>query len=262
MQRSGRADSSTGVTPPSAPTGQLYDAIGVTYAATRRTDPRIAAQIWAALGDARTVVNVGAGSGSYEPPDRQVLAVEPSAVMRAHRPATAAPCIAAAAEKLPFVDRAFDAAMAVATTHHWRDPIAGLRELRRVARRVVVFTFDVAGLSAFWLTRDYLPELRELVASHPSLDEQAEALGARVQPVRIPWDCVDGFPEAYWRRPEAYLDDDVRRGMSIWSRLGPDIERRAVQSLRDDLASGRWAARNRGLMDLDSADVGLRLLVA
>ena len=241
---------------------QLYDAIGVTYGVTRRTDARIAAQIWSALGDARTVLNVGAGSGSYEPAGRQVLAVEPSAVMRAQRPPDAAPCIAATAESLPFVDRAFDAAMAVATTHHWRDPIAGLRELRRVAARVVVFTFDVDGLSRFWLTRDYLPELAELVAGHPSLAEQAQVLGARVVPVLIPWDCADGFPEAYWRRPAAYLDEAVRRGMSIWARLGADIESRAVRDLRNDLASGQWAARNRELLRLDAADLGLRLLIA
>lgn len=244
------------------PSSQLYDAIGVTYGATRRTDARIAAHIWTALGDARTVLNVGAGSGSYEPPDRQVLAVEPSAVMRAQRPAGAAPCIAATAERLPFVDQAFDAAMAVATTHHWPDPIAGLRELRRVAARVVVFTFDVDGLSQFWLTRDYLPELIDLVAEHPPLSQQVEALDASVVRVPIPWDCADGFPEAYWRRPQAYLDDNVRRGMSIWARLGPDIERHAVQSLRDDLASGRWTARNRHLLECDTADLGLRLLVA
>lgn len=241
---------------------QLYDAIGVAYAATRRTDPRIAAQISKALGDARTVLNVGAGSGSYEPPDRRVIAVEPSAVMRAQRHPDAAPCVAATAESLPFGDRTFDAAMAVATVHHWRDPIAGLRELRRVAAHVVVLTFDVDGLSRFWLTRDYLPELIDLVAVHPSLAEQARVLGAEAVPVSIPWDCADGFPEAYWRRPEAYLDDHVRRGMSIWARLGPDIEQRAVRSLRSDLASGRWAARNRELMKLDAADLGLRLLIA
>jgi SAM-dependent methyltransferase len=244
------------------PSTQLYDAIGVTYGATRHTDPRIAAHIWSALGDARTVLNVGAGSGSYEPRDRQVLAVEPSAVMRAQRPADAAPCIAAAAESLPFVDRAFDVAMAVATTHHWQDPLAGLRELRRVAARVVVFTFDIDGLSQFWLTRDYLPELTALVAGHPSLAEQAQVLRAKVATVPIPWDCTDGFPEAYWRRPEAYLDESVRRGMSIWSRLGPDIEHRAVRRLRDDLVSGQWETRNRGLLKLDAADLGLRLLIA
>jgi ubiquinone/menaquinone biosynthesis C-methylase UbiE len=240
----------------------LYDAIGTTYTVTRRTEPRIAAQIWAALGDAQTVLNVGAGTGSYEPADRQVLAVEPSAVMRAQRPLDAAPCIAAAAQHLPFADQSFDAAMAVATVHHWPDPTAGLREMRRVARRVVVFTYDLAELSQFWLTRDYLPEVTALLSDRPSLAEQAEAIGARIEPVLIPWDCVDGFYEAYWRRPEAYLDDDVRRGISAWAKLGPDVERRAVRRLADDFASGRWAARNRDLLDLEAADLGLRLLIA
>jgi len=242
--------------------GQLYDTIGATYAVTRRTEPRIAAQIRAALGDARTVLNVGAGTGSYEPTDRHILAVEPSAVMRSQRPPHAPPCVAATAESLPFKDRSFDAAMAVATIHHWQDPIAGLREMRRVARRMVAFTFGFGDLCQFWLTRDYLPELVGLVAGLPSLAEMADAIGARIEPVLIPWDCADGFPEAYWRRPEAYLDDRVRRGMSLWARLGLGVEQRVVCSLRDDLASGRWAERNRDLVDLDAADLGLRLLIA
>lgn len=240
----------------------LYDSIGAGYGSTRRTEPRIAAQIWAALGQAETVLNVGAGTGSYEPPDRQVLAVEPSAVMRSQRPPDAAPCLAATAENLPFADQSFDAAMAIATVHHWHDPIAGLREMRRVAARVVVFTFDLGGLSHFWLTRDYLPELPRLLAGHPAAAEQAHSIGARIEPVLIPWDCADGFPEAYWRRPQAYLSDDVRRGMSIWRRLGPDVEERAVRSLRADLASGSWRERNRELLSLDAADLGLRLLIA
>jgi SAM-dependent methyltransferase len=240
----------------------LYDAIGTTYTVTRRTDPRIAEQIWAALGDAETVVNVGAGTGSYEPADRKVLAVEPSAVMRAQRPAGAAPCVAASAERLPFADDSFDAAMAVATVHHWPDPIGGLREMQRVARRVVVFTFDLPALSRFWLTRDYLSELIALLAGQLSAADQAREIGARLEPVLIQWDCVDGFPEAYWRRPEAYLDETVRRGMSIWSTVGPDVERRVVQQLGKDLASGRWLERNRDLVDAEEADLGLRLLIA
>src|SRR5438093_8101801 len=243
--------------------GQLYDTIGTTYTVTRRTEPRIAARIWAALGDARTVLNVGAGTGSYEPPGRDVIAVEPSALMRAQRPGGAPPCVAAAAERLPFQDRSFDAAMAVSTIHHWQDPIAGLREMRRVARRVVVFTCsssDTAWRRRFWLTRDYLPEVADFSVGRPSLTEQARAIGARMEPVLIPWDCADGFFEAYWRRPEAYLDDRVRRGVSVWARGGPDAERRAVRRLRDDLASGRWAERNRDLVDLAAAELGLRLL--
>jgi methyltransferase family protein len=244
---------------------QLYDTIGATYTATRRTEPRIAARFWAALGDARTVVNVGAGTGSYEPPGRSVTAVEPSALMRAQRPTGAAPCVAATAESLPFEDQSFDAAMAFSTVHHWQDPIAGLREMQRVARRVVVFTHDSSetGWSRrFWLTRDYLPEVADLFVGRPSLTEQARAIEARMEPVLIPWDCADGFFEAYWRRPEAYLDDHVRRGISVWARVGPEAEQRAVRSLRDDLASGRWAERNLDLVDLDAAELGLRLLIA
>jgi ubiquinone/menaquinone biosynthesis C-methylase UbiE len=242
----------------------LYDTIGATYTVTRRTEPRIAAQVWAALGDARTVLNVGAGTGSYEPPDREVVAVEPSAVMRGQRASDAAPCVAAFAESLPFGDQSFDAAMAFATVHHWQDPIAGLREMRRVARRVVVFThdsIDTGWRRRFWLTRDYLPEVADLVAGRPSLSEQARAIRARIEPVPIPWDCADGFFEAYWRRPEAYLDEPVRRGVSVWARVGPDAEQRAVRSLRDDLVSGRWAERNGDLVDLESAELGLRLLI-
>jgi SAM-dependent methyltransferase len=243
---------------------QLYDTIGASYTVTRRTDPRIAAAIWTALGDARTVLNVGAGTGSYEPPGRDVTAVEPSAIMRAQRPAGAAPCLAAAAESLPFEDRSFDAAMAVSTIHHWQDPIAGLREMRRVARRVVVFTHDSGDTGwrdRFWLTRDYLPEVAGLVAGRPPVTELARAIGARIEPVLIPWDCADGFFEAYWRRPEAYLDENVRRGISIWARVGPHAEQRAVHSLRYDLASGRWAERNHNLAALDAAELGLRLLI-
>jgi Methyltransferase domain len=242
--------------------GQLYDIIGATYSVTRRTEPRIAAQVWAALGDARTVLNVGAGTGSYEPPGRDVTAVEPPAVMRAQRPAGAAPCMAATAESLPFEDQSFDAAMAFATIDHWQDPIAGLREMPRVARRVVVFTKDFSDPDLFWMNRDYLPEFADLLTGRPSLTDLARAIGARVEPVLIPWDCADGFYEAYWRRPAAHLDEHVRRGMSIWARVGPDAEQRAVRSLGDDLASGQWAARNRDLVDPGAAELGERLLIA
>jgi len=244
---------------------RLYDAIGGAYTVTRRTEPRIAARIWDALGDARTVLNVGAGTGSYEPPGRDVTAVEPSAVMRAQRPAGAAPCVDAVAESLPFADRSFDAAMAVSTVHHWHDPIAGLREMRRVARRVVVLTFDASEdvlHRRFWLTRDYLPEFAGLFDGSPSLAGMSEAIGGRAEPVPIPWDCADGMFEAYWRRPGAYLEDHVRRAVSTWTRVGPQAEQRVVRNLRDDLASGRWAERNHGLAELDAAELGLRLLVA
>ncbi|MFI7079300.1 MerR family transcriptional regulator [Micromonospora sp. NPDC049903] len=244
---------------------QLYESIGSAYPATRRTEPRIAARVWEALGDARTVLNVGAGTGSYEPVDRAVTAVEPSATMRAQRPVGAAPCVAASAETLPFADDSFDAALAFSTVHHWHDPIAGLREMRRVARRVVVFTHDASDTGwrqRFWLSRDYLPEVAGLVVGRPSVDELARVIGARMEPVLVPWDCADGFFEAYWRRPEAYLEEQVRRAVSVWTRVGPAAEQRAVRALRQDLSSGRWVDRNRELVDLDAAELGLRLLVA
>lgn len=185
--------------------------------------------------------------------------------MRAQRPAGAAPCVAASAERLPFEDQSFDAAMAFSTIHHWDDPIAGLREMQRVARRVVVFTHDstdVGWRNRFWLSRDYLPEVAGLVADRPAVTELAGAIGARLEPVLIPWDCADGFFEAHWRRPEAYLDEHVRRAVSVWTRVGPQAEQRAVAALREDLSSGRWAERNGELAALDAAELGLRLLIA
>jgi SAM-dependent methyltransferase len=240
----------------------LYDKIGARYSATRRTDPRIAAQIWQALGDARTVLNVGAGTGSYEPTDRRVVAVEPSAVMRSQRPRNAARCVDATAARLPFGDHAFDAAMTVLSDHHWPDPIAGLREMRRVARRVVVFQFGAAETDEFWLIRDYLPEFARLRQSQPTLAERAHAIGARMRPVLIPWDCADGFFHAHWRRPGAYLRPDIRRGASVWDRVGPAAEERAVSHLRADLDSGRWFERNHDIVHLAAAELGARLLLA
>lgn len=240
----------------------LYDEIGGTYGGQRRTEPRIARLIWGALGDARTVLNVGAGTGSYEPPGREVVAVEPSAVMRAQRPRDAAPCVDAHAEALPFGDRAFDAAMAVLSDHHWRDPIRGLREMARVASRVVVFQFDHARSRDFWLVRDYLPEFLELGAGRPTLQQRAAAIGARIEPVAIPWDCVDGFFHCYWRRPHAYLQEPVRRGTSVWARLGPAVERRAAAELGADLESRAWEDRNHELVAIEAADLGARLLVS
>jgi hypothetical protein len=153
--------------------------------------------------------------------------------------------------------------MAIATVHHWRHPVAGLREMQRVARRLVVLTCDTSERSwrrRFWLTRDYLPEV---AAARVGLaTELAREIGARVAPVLVPWDCADGFFEAYWRRPHAYLDEQVRRGMSVWAGVGPDAEQRAVHCLGHDIASGRWAERNRELLELDAAELGLRLLTA
>jgi SAM-dependent methyltransferase len=250
------------MSPESQPNGASYEQIGLVYTHARRTEPRIAECIFSALGNARSVLNIGAGTGSYEPPDRDVLAVEPSKVMRSQRPSGAAPCIDACAEALPFPDDSFDAALAVLSDHHWRDPIAGLREMLRVARRVVVFQWDNAEIERFWLVRDYLPEYHALAAGQPTLHERAAAINARVEPVPIPFDVVDGFFHAYWRRPEAYLQEPVRRGCSVWARVGEPAERRAVAALAEDLDSGAWAERNAELLDMESIDLGARLLIA
>ncbi|HEY6759658.1 MAG TPA: class I SAM-dependent methyltransferase [Baekduia sp.] len=242
-----------------------YDSLGRGYGAGRRPDPRIADAIWAALGDARTVLNVGAGTGNYEPPDRDVVAVEPSAVMRAQRPAGSAPCVTAYAEALPFADDSFDAVLTVLSDHHWRDNAGGLRECARVGRRVVLFNWENARTETFWLVRDYVPEFAAVAGAHRSLAERAAeclAPDARVAPLPIPWDCEDAFFHAFWRRPAAYLRPQVRAATSVWARLGRDVEERAVAALEADLASGAWAARNAGIMDLDACDVGARLVVA
>jgi SAM-dependent methyltransferase len=241
-----------------------YEQHGRTYARHRRPDPRVAARIHAALGDARTVVNVGAGTGSYEPTDRWVLAVEPSATMRAQRPAGAAPAIAGRAEALPFDDDAFDAAMACVTIHHWQPPAAGLAELRRVARGpVVVFTFDLNALPAW-----QLEFLREGVAIEqprfPALDDVAAALGGRtrIEHIPTPGDCADGFFEAYWRRPEALLDPAVRGAQSMWALLEPGVEERIVDRLATALESGAWDAEHGYLRKQDSLDGALRLVIS
>ena len=237
-----------------------YDAIGSGYARRRRSDPRIAAMIDAALGGARSVVNVGAGTGSYEPADRVVQAVEPSEVMIAQRAPGAAPCVQASAEDLPFADGAFDAAMAILTIHHWSDWRKGLREMRRVAgQRVVLLTFDVEA-PEFWLTRDYFPALsaldREIM---PRLGAMAGELGAfQATSVPIPHDCVDGFLGAYWRRPEVYLDPVARGSMSSFARIDAAD---GLQRLARDVESGAWAERYGDLLTLDAFDVGYRLLV-
>ena len=240
----------------------LYDRIGDGYAAVRREDPAIAAAIHAALGDARTVVNVGAGTGNYEPRDRAVVAVEPSPAMLAQRPVGAAPAVQASAEALPFADGAFDAAMAILSDHHWPDRAAGLRELRRVARRrAILFQCDLdVQVEAFWLVRDYLTTFRPAAMT---MDEIAAHLGARrVDPVPIPHDCRDGFLAAYWRRPQAYLDPRVRAGISVFRLLPPADVETAVERLRADLESGEWARRNAAVLDREAMDLGYRLLIA
>lgn len=241
-----------------------YERYGRTYASHRRSDPRIAARIHTALGAAETVLNVGAGTGSYEPLDRWVLAVEPSATMRAQRPAAAAPAIEARAEALPFDDDAVDAAMACVTIHHWQPPEAGLAELRRVARGpVVVFTFDLDHLPAW--QQEHLAEGLEIERPRfPSLDAVAAALGGRTRVERIPTpgDCTDGFFEAFWRRPEGLLDPAVRAAQSMWALLPPGVEDRIVERLAEALRSGAWDAAHGHLREMEEYDGALRLVVS
>ncbi len=241
-----------------------YERHGRTYTEHRRPDPRIAARIHAALGDARTVLNVGAGAGSYEPYDRWVLAVEPSATMRAQRPPGAAPALAGRAEALPFDDNSFDAAMACVTIHHWEPPEAGLAELRRVARGpVVVFTFEFDALPAW--QQDYLREgvIKEQ-PRFPAIDDVTAALGGRtrVERIRTPGDCVDGFFEAFWKRPEALLDPEVRSAQSVWALLESDVERQIVERLAAALDSGAWDAEHGHLREQHNFDGALRLVVS
>ena len=241
-----------------------YDTIGRTYARTRRTDPRIARAIWTALGDARTVVNLGAGTGSYEPGDRRVVAVEPSRTMIGQRAPDAAPAVQAWAEALPFVDDAFDAALAVLTIHHWSDVEAGLREMQRVARLQVVFMFNHVTSDEFWLVADYFPEVRELETESPPTPEAVAVMlgGARIESVAVPADCVDGFGGCFWNRPEAYLDPGMQEGMSSFAQLDPEVRARGTGRLRADLASGAWDARYGELRGLPELDLGYRLVVA
>jgi SAM-dependent methyltransferase len=243
----------------------LYDEIGRGYAAVRVEDPRLARPIWEALADARTVVNVGAGAGSYEPRERVVVAVEPSAVMIAQRPAGAGPAVLAAAERLRFPDKSFDAAMAVITLHHWDDVDTGLRELRRVARRrVVIVTFDPALETDLWIARDYIREhVVRTFSSLPPISRILETFpDAEVRPLLVPNDCNDRMFAALWGRPEEYLDPDVRAATSVWQRLPADVVARAIDDLRRDLASGDWDERYGHLRTTPEYDAGLRLITA
>jgi SAM-dependent methyltransferase len=241
----------------------LYDTIGSNYAQFRRPDPRIAAAIEAALGDATSVVNIGAGTGSYEPRDREVIAVEPSDVMIRQRPAGAAPCLQGSAETLPLATASVDAAMAVNTAHHWTDLEGGFREMARVARKRAVLLTWVPDAAPFWLTADYFPEIevndRKIFPDAATLTAMLKRTIGPVQmaPVPIPHDCTDGLFGAYWRRPEAYLDAEVRRAISPFARIDAEP---GLARLRDDLASGRWAERNRHLLHLDALDLGYRVV--
>jgi SAM-dependent methyltransferase len=238
-----------------------YDTIGRGYTGPRQPDPRIAAVISAALGNAHRIVNVGAGSGSYEPAGRDLVAVEPSAEMIGQRPPGAYRAVQASAEALPFADNSFDAAMAVLTVHHWADQAQGLRELRRVSSGpVVLVTFD-PGHRGNWLD-DYIPALRQLDAGQmPPLDLYARWLGAiDVSPLMIPHDCRDGFLYAYWRRPECYLDPQLRAAISSFHALGGCEGELAL--LAQEFSSGVWGKKYGAVKAHDAMDMGYRLVVA
>ena len=242
-----------------------YDRMGIEYSAVRRADPRIERAIWDALGDARSVLNVGAGAGSYEPPDREVIAVEPSPVMIAQRPPEAAPAIQGVAEALPLADKSVDATMGVFTMQHWQDVDRGLAEVRRVTRkRVVLLTLDLDVTADVWLPRDYLPEIVEHDRrAFPTLDRLASLLpNLEVETVPVPADCTDGFCIALWGRPEAHLDPDVRRASSTWHQMPEAAIERGLNQLRHDLESGEWDRRYGHLREQDELDVGLRLVTA
>ena len=243
--------------------GEVYDTIGVGYAMTRRPDPRIARALRVALEGCRTVLNVGAGTGSYEPDDLDVVAVEPSLTMLRQRSKTGAPVVRGRAETLPFRDSAFDAVLGVLTIHHWSDVKRGLMECARCARhRVVLLTIDVEVWGKFWLVKEYFPDIYRIdQLTVPSLSVLEATLGPiEAESLNIPSDCIDGFLGAYWRRPEAYLNPVARAGMSTFSNI-VDVDSR-IESLRKDLASGDWASRHGDLLEFKSLDLGYRILTA
>jgi ubiquinone/menaquinone biosynthesis C-methylase UbiE len=250
------------MTPESAP---AYDRIGVSYSDIRRADPRFEAAIWKALGDAQTVLNVGAGAGSYEPKDREVIAVEPSPVMIAQRGADAAPAIQGVVEAIPLEDKSVDATMGVFTMQHWDDVDRGLAKVLRVTRKRIAFlTLDLDVTAQMWLCRDYLPEIIEHDRkAFPTIAHLQTVLrDAEVETVLVPADCTDGFLVALWSRPEAHLDPNIRRSSSTWHKLSPAVIETGLGRLRQDLDSGEWDCRYGHLRTLDTLDVGLRLVKA
>jgi SAM-dependent methyltransferase len=243
--------------------GAAYDEIGLNYSDFRRADPRIEARVWAALGDARSVANVGAGTGSYEPRDREVIAIEPSSLMIAKRPAGAAPALQGVAEALPLDEQSVDAAMAIFTIHHWSDLGGGLTEMRRVARRrIVLLTIDATKNAEIWTLAEYFPEAmaleEELMPSIASLESRLP--GATIETVPMPSRCRDEFTSALWDRPELFLEPATLRASSLWHRLDPEVVKRGQERLRGDLESGRWDEAHGHLRALSELDIGLRLI--
>jgi len=243
-----------------------YDKFGQQYAHHRQTDPRIAAYVHDALADAKTILNVGAGAGSYEPTDKYVVAVEPSIVMRAQRINNGkTPAIIGIADALPFDDNAFDASMAMVTVHHWPDINKGLKELRRVTKhQVIIMTFDPDALDNFW-NAHYFPELIAVEkARYPTVEFITNSLGGNceVKSIPIPLDCIDGFQEAFYGRPEAFLEKQVRLSQSAWGFLPDGVEERIVQTLADDLQSGNWDKKFGHFRTQPTFTCALRLIIA
>ena len=244
---------------------EVYDKIGTGYSLTRKPDPRISQRINAALGNCRSIINVGAGSGSYEPPGKGVIAIEPSATMIDQRALDSAPVVQGVAEQLPFADKTFDAALACLTIHHWEKSGSGLAEMRRVARnRIVIFTWDQDIWESFWLIRDYFPCVNELDRPRAVAirDIIAELGHCQILEVPIPHDCLDGFHGSFWRRPHAYLDSRIRSGISTYALMQPEDLEEGLQRLAADLDSGAWETRHSALLGLEEADLGYRLIVA
>ena len=242
-----------------------YNDIGIGYASVRRPDPRIAQLIREAIGNAQTLVNVGAGSGSYEPTDVGVVAVEPSDVMIAQRVDAAAPVVQATAENLPFGDGAFDVASAFLTIHHWTDPKRGIAELQRVSQRQIIMTWDPeVTFEQFWFVRDYFPQSYDQERSLTTLEEILRIVGrdTQVLPIPVTADCTDGFYAAYWARPQAYLDPRVRAGISAFTLNDHDGLDAALAKLASDLQTGAWERKYGHLRDIDAIDAGYRLIVA
>jgi SAM-dependent methyltransferase len=240
----------------------IYDEIGINYSVTRCTDPEIAKQLYSELDAAIRIVNIGAGTGSYEPENMQLVAVEPSAEMISQRKTGSYPVEKAFAEKLPFENSSFSHAMTVLSMHHWENRPLAFSEINRVAtEKFVAITWDPES-EPFWLTRDYFPEIYEMDKRiFPGLEELNDHFDeVQVNPLKIPGDCKDGLFAAFWKRPEAYLSSRVRQSTSPFSKVKNLSE--GLHRLEEDLASGLWAKNNHAILDSSSLDVGYRVISA
>lgn len=243
-----------------------YDQLGKKYSSHRQTDERIAQYVYTELADAKTILNVGSGAGSYEPPDKYVIAVEPSVAMRQQRlDNKRVPAINAKADNLPFDDHSFDASMAIVTVHHWPDLDKGLKEIRRVTKhQVVIMTFDPGQLDSFW-NAEYFPEVIEVEkARYPTIAAIKDSLGGqcKVISIPIPLDCKDGFQEAFYGRPEAFLDKEIRLSQSAWGFIPDEVQEEMVRRLKTDLENGNWDKKYGHLRTQKTFTCALKLIVS